>query len=101
MVISDESDAEHDNPPRESNISPQLSVDRNQEEQCRNRTNLSNENRATGGILTPRSVPPFSASPSSSSSSSSSDGYDVVVKLPANWPDWAIPKGPGDDSNKP
>nr|VDD24563.1 unnamed protein product [Brassica oleracea] len=54
-------------------------------------------------IFTPRAVtnhhsPPSSASPSSSSSSS--DGYDVVFKLPANWPEWATPKGPGDDSSK-
>ncbi|KAF2599170.1 hypothetical protein F2Q68_00010179 [Brassica cretica] len=56
-------------------------------------------------IFTPRAVtnhhsPPSSASPSSSTSSSSSDGYDVVFKLPANWPEWATPKGPGDDSSK-
>ncbi|KAF8113581.1 hypothetical protein N665_0048s0042 [Sinapis alba] len=78
-VISD-----HKIPPRESNISNQQSVDRrSHEDQCRAVTNHS---------------PPSSASPSSSSSSS--DGYDVVFKLPANWPDWAIPKGPGDDSSK-
>ncbi|KAG5410808.1 hypothetical protein BRARA_B02747 [Brassica rapa] len=54
-------------------------------------------------IFTQRAVtnhhsPPSSASPSSSSSSS--DGYDVVFKHPANWPEWATPKGPGDDSSK-
>lgn len=77
IVISD-----HNDPPRESN---KRSVDRRSQE-----------------IFTPRAVtnhsPPSSASPSSSSSSS--DGYDVVFKLPANWPDWAIPKGPGHDSSK-
>ncbi|XP_018464695.2 uncharacterized protein LOC108835981 [Raphanus sativus] len=64
---------------------------RSQDDQCKNQE-----------IFTPRAVtndsPPSSASPSSSSSSS--DGYDVVIKLPANWPDWALPKGPGDDSSK-
>lgn len=63
--------SDHNDPPRES---------KRQEDQCKNQE-----------ILTP-------ASPSSSSSSS--DGYDVVFKLPANWPDWAIPKGPGDGSSK-
>ncbi|VVA99661.1 unnamed protein product [Arabis nemorensis] len=56
VVISDESDAEHDdNPVRECNKSPQLSVDRNQEEECKNETNSSKENQATGEIFTPRS----------------------------------------------
>ncbi|KAL0877034.1 hypothetical protein Bca101_026739 [Brassica carinata] len=76
-VISD-----HNDPTRKS---------KSQEDQCKNQE-----------IFTQRAVtnhsPPSSASPSSSSSSS--DGYDVVFKLPANWPDWAIPKGPGDDSSK-
>ncbi|VVB16719.1 unnamed protein product [Arabis nemorensis] len=100
ILISDESDAEHDDEPlRECNKSPQLSVDKNQEEQCKNRTTSSNENQATGEIFTLRSVyhpPLFSASPSSSS-----DGYEVVVKVPDNWPNWPISKGPGEESNKP
>ncbi|KAG7557398.1 hypothetical protein ISN44_As11g033680 [Arabidopsis suecica] len=104
IMISDDSDAEPDrHPPIESNISSHRSVERNQEEEGRNRANTATENRASGETITPVSVkhpPPFSTSPSSSSSSSS-DGYEVVVKLPRNWPDWAIPKGPGSGSNKP
>ncbi|XP_010422048.1 PREDICTED: uncharacterized protein DDB_G0284459-like [Camelina sativa] len=108
MMINDESEAEHDKPPtpRESNISSHQSVGNNQEEQCRNRENSPKENRALGETSTPRSninpppSSPSSSSSSSTSSSSSSDGYEVVVKLPRNWPEWAIPKGPGNSSNK-
>ncbi|CAH8359698.1 unnamed protein product [Eruca vesicaria subsp. sativa] len=85
---------EHNDPPRETNISTQRSFDRrSQEDQCKNQE-ISTPRAVTNHLL------PFSASPSSSSSSSSSDGYDVVLKRPANWPEWAMPKGPGDGSNK-
>lgn len=100
MISDDEND---NNPPIESNISSHRSGDRNQEEEGRNRGNSATENRASGETFTPVSAnhpPPFSPS-SSSSSSSSSDGAEIVLKLPRNWPEWAIPKGPGKDSNKP
>ncbi|KAL1217737.1 hypothetical protein V5N11_002187 [Cardamine amara subsp. amara] len=99
IVISEESDAEHENPPRESNISSHQFAEIKQEEQFRNIANASNENRASGEIFTPRSTNHGAAfTAPSSSSSSSSDSSEVAVKLPTNWPEWM--KGPGNGSNK-
>ncbi|EOA21251.1 hypothetical protein CARUB_v10001601mg [Capsella rubella] len=106
IMLTDDSDAEHDKPPtpRKSNISSPQPVDTSKEEQGRNRENSPKENRASGETVIPRPIsnsPPITPSSSASlSSSSSSDDYEVIVKLPHNWPEWATPKGPSSGSNK-
>ncbi|CAN8257310.1 unnamed protein product [Cochlearia groenlandica] len=76
IVISDESDGEYDNPPRESNITSQSRRDIKQE-QVSNGTYSSQAHNPSSKVYHPYSP--------SSSSSSSSDDY-LVVQVPVKRP---------------